>query len=467
MTPMTHTMLKGSNVPVDAVAVRAVLLDLGRVFPMWTPPPCCSARWAVCGPTRTSSSTTSRATPPGWSGGCRSAVSPRGSPTRSRRISARSTRRWTRRRSPPRPTESAFQQVPDLRILLFDAALADGEPLAVFDVRPETGEETAIICGELYRRGEGWKFRAVGQGYPTGLIGLATAFGISVDDSEAGRAGGSRRGRSSPRSSRRARRRQVGDQTRDARQHDGRRLVDVPPPCWWAWVREGHGGDHQHDQRDADRQHVDLAELGQRPLEPASHLMSRSSKMKSRKIINRNMPPKAAIAGWASVTRSLYLLVAEREVDRLDGPELCADRDDDDGEDQPHTEEAHQDADGKEDLLPEGIHLFLLQDSGVDHRVVEGQRDLQHREPPRYRRPATPRRRSLRPGRARSPRTTSRRFSEPLATPSCLCRVSPVCTGLPRRRARLYETLTPKSRAMPRKPDAYPCPTARNFHSPW
>ncbi|WP_173261007.1 TerD family protein [Streptomyces pacificus] len=78
----------------------------------------------------------------------------------------------------------SFSGVPDLRIVLYDAAVPDGEPLAVFDVRAETGEETAVICGELYRRGDGWKFRAVGQGYPTGLIGLATAFGISVDDSE-------------------------------------------------------------------------------------------------------------------------------------------------------------------------------------------------------------------------------------------------------------------------------------------
>ncbi|MEU2434077.1 TerD family protein [Streptomyces sp. NPDC007861] len=78
----------------------------------------------------------------------------------------------------------SFSGVPDLRIALYDAGAADGEPLAVFDVRPETGEETAIICGELYRRGDGWKFRAVGQGYPTGLIGLATAFGISVDETE-------------------------------------------------------------------------------------------------------------------------------------------------------------------------------------------------------------------------------------------------------------------------------------------
>lgn len=79
---------------------------------------------------------------------------------------------------------ASFGSVQDLRISLYDATAADGVPLAVFEIRPETGEETAIICGELYRRGDGWKFRAVGQGYPTGLIGLATAFGISVDDGD-------------------------------------------------------------------------------------------------------------------------------------------------------------------------------------------------------------------------------------------------------------------------------------------
>ncbi|MEU9607009.1 TerD family protein [Streptomyces sp. NPDC048057] len=75
-----------------------------------------------------------------------------------------------------------FEHVRDLRIALYDAARADGEAIAVFDVAPETGLETAIICGELYRRGDAWKFRAVGQGYPTGLVGLATDFGISVDE---------------------------------------------------------------------------------------------------------------------------------------------------------------------------------------------------------------------------------------------------------------------------------------------
>ncbi|MFF6810740.1 TerD family protein [Streptomyces sp. NPDC012403] len=79
----------------------------------------------------------------------------------------------------------AFDRVRDLRILLYDAQAADGEALAYFDIKPETGQETALICGELYRRGEGWKFRALGEGYSNGLKGLATDFGISVDESEA------------------------------------------------------------------------------------------------------------------------------------------------------------------------------------------------------------------------------------------------------------------------------------------
>ncbi|MFD0223011.1 TerD family protein [Streptomyces hirsutus] len=78
-----------------------------------------------------------------------------------------------------------FDTVDTLRILLYDAQAPDAEALAYFDVTPETGRETALICGELYRRGDGWKFRALGEGYSNGLKGLATDFGISVDESAA------------------------------------------------------------------------------------------------------------------------------------------------------------------------------------------------------------------------------------------------------------------------------------------
>uniref|UniRef100_UPI001EE4D147 TerD family protein n=1 Tax=Gordonia sp. 'Campus' TaxID=2915824 RepID=UPI001EE4D147 len=42
--------------------------------------------------------------------------------------------------------------------------------------------EAAVVCLEIYRRNDLWKVRAVGQGYDSGLSGLATAFGIEVDD---------------------------------------------------------------------------------------------------------------------------------------------------------------------------------------------------------------------------------------------------------------------------------------------
>ncbi|MEU3724131.1 TerD family protein [Streptomyces sp. NPDC031705] len=85
-----------------------------------------------------------------------------------------------------------FEQVRDLRIQLYDAGPGGApEPVAHFDVRPETGAETALICGELYRRGEGWKFRALGEGYSDGLVGLATDHGISVDENAAEAAAGS------------------------------------------------------------------------------------------------------------------------------------------------------------------------------------------------------------------------------------------------------------------------------------
>lgn len=73
-----------------------------------------------------------------------------------------------------------FGQVPDLHIRLVDAC--SGAELLRFDCRDAT-TEAAFLLGEFYRRGGSWKFRAVGQGYDNGLAGLATHFGVSVDDS--------------------------------------------------------------------------------------------------------------------------------------------------------------------------------------------------------------------------------------------------------------------------------------------
>lgn len=75
-----------------------------------------------------------------------------------------------------------FAQFHGLYIRVLDAAT--GAEVARFDSTGAT-TETAIVLGELYRRQGAWKFRAVGQGYDSGLAGLATDFGISVDDAPA------------------------------------------------------------------------------------------------------------------------------------------------------------------------------------------------------------------------------------------------------------------------------------------
>ncbi|WP_084505547.1 TerD family protein [Nocardia harenae] len=55
-----------------------------------------------------------------------------------------------------------------------------GAEVAAFECRADA--ENALVAGELYRRGGGWRFRAVGQGYTSGLAGLVVAHGVSVDE---------------------------------------------------------------------------------------------------------------------------------------------------------------------------------------------------------------------------------------------------------------------------------------------
>ncbi|MCX3288611.1 TerD family protein [Streptomyces sp. NEAU-H22] len=73
-----------------------------------------------------------------------------------------------------------FCELDDLKVTLADAV---GESLLRFVIE-DAGQVSAIIFGELYRRGEEWKFRAVGQGYESGLAGLATDFGVDIEDDE-------------------------------------------------------------------------------------------------------------------------------------------------------------------------------------------------------------------------------------------------------------------------------------------
>ncbi|MFI1934959.1 TerD family protein [Streptomyces sp. NPDC020330] len=57
----------------------------------------------------------------------------------------------------------------------------DGSALATF-TPPRLGTETALVVIEIYLRNGAWKARAVGQGYANGLAGIATDFGVSVEE---------------------------------------------------------------------------------------------------------------------------------------------------------------------------------------------------------------------------------------------------------------------------------------------
>ncbi|MFC8534920.1 TerD family protein [Streptomyces sp. NPDC057249] len=57
----------------------------------------------------------------------------------------------------------------------------DGAVIASF-TPPRLGTETALVIMEVYRRGGAWKVRAVGQGYANGLAGIATDFGVTVEE---------------------------------------------------------------------------------------------------------------------------------------------------------------------------------------------------------------------------------------------------------------------------------------------
>lgn len=187
MTAMTHAMQKGSNIPVAAVAVRAVLrwsggpdvpdVDASALLVGSDGRVRSDEDFVFYNQPRHPSGAVWRLGKKQLGDGITDAVQAdlRAAPPAVDRILVVAS-----------AEDVPFERVHDLRILLYDATATGGsEPLAFFDVRPETGAETALICGELYRRGEAWKFRALGEGYSNGLVGLATDHGISVDENAA------------------------------------------------------------------------------------------------------------------------------------------------------------------------------------------------------------------------------------------------------------------------------------------
>lgn len=74
-----------------------------------------------------------------------------------------------------------FSAVTGLHVRVHDDS---GAEIMRFDIA-DAQSETAFVFGEVYRRQGAWKFRAIGQGWSSGLAGLATSYGITVEDEPA------------------------------------------------------------------------------------------------------------------------------------------------------------------------------------------------------------------------------------------------------------------------------------------
>ncbi|MET7859886.1 TerD family protein [Streptomyces sp. NPDC005318] len=173
------TMLKGANVPVAAQAVR---VELGWRAAPGTPDVDGSALLLVSGKVRSDADFVFYNQPVHGSGAVRheGRRSVAGGVTDSIAVDlARVEPAIERIVLAASADGGTFGQVAGLYVRIMDAS--DGAEIARFDSADAT-VETAFILGELYRRQGAWKFRSVGQGYSTGLEGLATDFGISVDE---------------------------------------------------------------------------------------------------------------------------------------------------------------------------------------------------------------------------------------------------------------------------------------------
>ncbi|UGQ11526.1 TerD family protein [Yinghuangia sp. ASG 101] len=71
-----------------------------------------------------------------------------------------------------------FGQVEDAYIRVVDNRT--GREMCRYELSYDAADETAMVFGALYRRNGEWKFRAIGQGYATGLGGIAAEFGVNV-----------------------------------------------------------------------------------------------------------------------------------------------------------------------------------------------------------------------------------------------------------------------------------------------
>jgi tellurium resistance protein TerD len=67
-----------------------------------------------------------------------------------------------------------FGQVRNSFIRIYDAA--GSEEICKYELEEDFSIETAVEFGRLYKKADGWKFEAVGKGYPGGLQYFVTKF---------------------------------------------------------------------------------------------------------------------------------------------------------------------------------------------------------------------------------------------------------------------------------------------------
>ncbi|MFE5614808.1 TerD family protein [Streptomyces sp. NPDC056463] len=175
-------MLKGANVPVSA---RGVRVELGWRSGNGVPDVDASALLLVSGKVRSDADFVFYNQPTHASGAVRhegksSAEGPDGLVTDVLAVDLEAVEPEVERIVVAASADGGdFGRVPGLFVRVLDAD--GGAELARYDSTDAT-VETAFVLGDLYRRDGGWKFRAVGQGYDSGLAGLATDYGISVDE---------------------------------------------------------------------------------------------------------------------------------------------------------------------------------------------------------------------------------------------------------------------------------------------
>lgn len=72
-----------------------------------------------------------------------------------------------------------FGQVNNAFIRIYNEV--NGEELLQYDLDEDFSIETAVVFGELYKRGGEWKFNAIGSGYQGGLAALCENYGVEVE----------------------------------------------------------------------------------------------------------------------------------------------------------------------------------------------------------------------------------------------------------------------------------------------